>query len=102
MAKESSKQPRSTASALRQIVRSATTDLRSVATASTRRAAAPARRLSALLCALLNCEPWRGKARAWWVVDPRVNFAIGYWDLVTTTALVFTAVSRGSERARAA
>ena len=30
--------------------------------------------------------------RAWWVLDPRANRYIGYWDGVTTIALLFTAI----------
>ena len=73
-------------------VRKAADKLLDVATASTRLAAQPAWQLGSFLCALLNCEQCRGKAQAWWVLDPRVNLVIGYWDLVTTAALLFTAV----------
>ena len=31
-------------------------------------------------------------SRSWWVIDPRTNKLIGYWDLVTTVALLFVAL----------
>jgi hypothetical protein len=33
-----------------------------------------------------------GKGRSWWVIDPRVNKRIAYWDGLTMVALVFTAL----------
>ena len=46
--------------------------------------------------ALLKIYHSRGSAkesgRRWWVIDPRVSSAIGWWDAVAGLALIFTAI----------
>ena len=30
--------------------------------------------------------------RAWWIIDPRTSKGMQYWEVVTSTALIFTAL----------
>ena len=48
--------------------------------------------LSSAFCSLLNCGRTSDSQSTWWVIDPRSSSAIGYWDLVASLALVFTAI----------
>ena len=39
-----------------------------------------------------SSKPWSWRLRKRWVIDPRVQHWLAYWDLMTASALVFTAI----------
>ena len=40
----------------------------------------------------IKVETLNRRKRAWWLIDPRTNRYIGQWDILTSIALVFTAL----------